>query len=115
MKNLIKSEELLMFLFSAFLFSQLEYPWWLYFVLILSPDIGMLGYIFNTKVGAFIYNLFHHKGISVALLAIGMYLNISWIALTGIILFGHASMDRMFGYGLKFEDSFKNTHLGKLN
>lgn len=115
MKNIIKSEELLMFLLSAFLFSQMDYSWWLYFALILTPDIGMLGYAVNTKVGALTYNIFHHKGIAVVLLAVGMYLQMSWLELTGIILFGHASMDRMFGYGLKFEDSFKNTHLGKLN
>ena len=34
--------------------------------------------------------------------------------LPGIILFGHASMDRIFGYGLKFSDNFKHTHLGNL-
>ena len=32
--------------------------------------------------------------------------------LLGIILFGHASMDRVFGYGLKFGDNFHHTHLG---
>ena len=31
-----------------------------------------------------------------------------------IILFAHISMDRIFGYGLKFNDSFFNTHLGKI-
>nr|WP_317038961.1 DUF4260 family protein [Urechidicola croceus] len=32
----------------------------------------------------------------------------------GIILFGHASFDRMLGYRLKNSDSFNNTHLGKI-
>jgi hypothetical protein len=30
----------------------------------------------------------------------------------GIILFGHSSMDRIFGYGLKLNEGFKFTHLG---
>ena len=34
------------------------------------------------------------------------------LLLAAIILFGHASMDRMFGYGLKFGDHFQHTHLG---
>jgi len=34
--------------------------------------------------------------------------------LVGIILFSHSAMDRVFGYGLKYPDSFKNTHLGKI-
>lgn len=104
-----------MFLFSAFLFSQMDYPWWLYFALILAPDIGMLGYAINTKIGALTYNIFHHKGIAVVLLAVGMYFQIPLLELTGIILFGHASMDRLFGYGLKYKDNFKHTHLGELN
>lgn len=103
-----------MFLFSAFLFSQMEFPWWVFFALILTPDIGMLGYAVNTKVGALTYNIFHHKGIAVVLLAIGTYQHISWLELTGVILFGHASMDRFFGYGLTFDDNFKHTHLGEL-
>ncbi|MEQ9402403.1 MAG: DUF4260 domain-containing protein [Cyclobacteriaceae bacterium] len=114
MTNIIKLEELLMFLFSAFLFSQTDHSWWLFFALILTPDIGMLGYLINTKVGAFTYNLFHHRGLAVVVLAGGMYFGISVVELAGIILFGHACMDRIFGYGLKFGDSFKNTHLGKI-
>ena len=31
---------------------------------------------------------------------------------TGVILYGHASMDRIFGYGLKYGDHFQHTHLG---
>jgi hypothetical protein len=34
--------------------------------------------------------------------------------LAGVILFGHSSMDRIFGYGLKYSDSFQHTHLGML-
>ena len=60
------------------------------------------------------YNLFHHKGIALALLAMGMYQQIPYLELAGIILFAHAAMDRLFGYGLKYPDSFQNTHLGKV-
>lgn len=114
MKNLLKLEELVMFLFSVFLFSQLEYAWWVFLVWILAPDIGMLGYAINTSIGALTYNLFHHKGIAIVIGFIGLWLGVSELQLAGIILFGHASMDRMLGYGLKYSDSFKNTHLGSL-
>lgn len=82
--------------------------------LILTPDIGMLGYLINTRIGAFTYNIFHHRGISVLLLLVGWYLSNDVVWLAGIIHFGHASMDRMFGYGLKYSDSFKHTHLDQL-
>ncbi|WP_424962588.1 DUF4260 domain-containing protein [Ekhidna sp.] len=114
MKNLIKLEELAMFLLSIYLFSLLDFAWWVFLLLILTPDIGMLGYLINPKVGAFTYNLFHHKGIALLILVFGWVAISEEILLTGIILFGHASMDRIFGYGLKFSDNFKHTHLGNL-
>ena len=114
MKNSIKLEELAMFLLSIFLFSQLEHEWWVYLVFILAPDIGMIGYAVNTQLGAMTYNLFHHKGIAILVGLLGWYFIIPELQLAGIILFGHASMDRILGYGLKYPDNFKNTHLGKI-
>lgn len=111
---MLKMEELGMFLLSVFLFAQLDYVWWIYLALILTPDIGMLGYLINTKIGAHLYNLFHHKGIAVLVGIIGFLGENAEVQLAGIILFGHSSMDRIFGYGLKYPDSFKHTHLGIL-
>lgn len=103
-----------MFILSIYVFSLYDFSWWLYPALLLLPDIGMIGYVFNTKTGAAIYNVFHHKGIAIAIFFIGTFSSAPWIILTGIILFGHSSMDRLFGYGLKYPDSFKNTHLGSI-
>ena len=114
MERTLKLEELAMFGFSIFLFNQTEYAWWVYLALFLTPDIGMIGYLVNTKVGAITYNLVHHKGIALCILILGYYYSTEWVVLTGIILFGHAAFDRMLGYGLKYEDSFKHTHLGEI-
>lgn len=114
MKNLIKLEEAAMFGFSIVLFNLTDFAWWWYPLLILTPDIGMLGYLAGTKVGAWTYNLFHHKAVAIIILCFGWYVGNVWVELTGIILFGHSSMDRILGYGLKYEDSFKHTHLGWL-
>jgi len=62
----------------------------------------MLGYLASDKIGAYSYNIFHYKGIAVA------------IYLLGIMLFAHSSFDRCFGYGLKYEKGFKFTHLGEI-
>ncbi|MEO9482972.1 MAG: DUF4260 domain-containing protein [Ekhidna sp.] len=114
MKNLIKLEELAMFLLSIYLFSFLDYSWWVYLIFILTPDIGMLGYLVNPGLGATTYNLFHHKGIALIVGFLGFWWRIPELQLAGVILFGHASMDRILGYGLKFNDNFKHTHLGNL-
>lgn len=114
MKSILKLEELFQFILGIYLFSTLSYAWWWFLALILLPDIGMLGYLINTKIGAITYNIFHHKGLAILIFLSGIYFEIEVMQLVGIILFSHASLDRIFGYGLKYADHFKNTHLGSL-
>ncbi len=112
MNTLLKLEELGQFLLSIFLFNQLDYTWWIFPACILLPDLSMLGYLVNPKIGAWLYNIFHHKLLVITIFILGFCLNIPLLSLAGVILFGHSAMDRIFGYGLKFNDNFKNTHLG---
>ncbi len=114
MKTILKLEELGMFLFSIYLFSQLNFAWWWYLALILLPDISMIGYLVNNKIGAACYNLAHHKGIALVIYVSGLYLHNETLQLAGVILFGHSSMDRFMGYGLKYNEGFKFTHLGEI-
>lgn len=114
MKTVLKLEELGLFILGIFLFSLLHYQWWWFLALILAPDFSMLGYVANAKIGAFMYNLFHHRGIAVVLYILGSFLKNELLQLIGLILFSHAAMDRFFGYGLKYETGFENTHLGKI-
>lgn len=114
MKTILALEEFAMFLFSIFIFSTLPFAWWWFLVLILAPDISVAAYLVNNKAGALFYNFFHHKAVALLCVAIGYYLrNDSWI-LAGAILFGHASIDRAMGFGLKYFKGFKYTHLGQI-
>jgi len=61
MKNLLKLEELAQFLVCLSWLVLVQLPWWCYLLLLRGPDIGMLGYLVNTRVGAFAYDLFHTK------------------------------------------------------
>jgi hypothetical protein len=112
MKNLLKLEEAFMFGLSIFLFTKLDYAWWWYPLLILMPDLSMVGYMINTRLGAITYNFIHHKALGISFFVLGVILVNQPLQLTGLILFGHSSMDRTLGYGLKYSDSFQNTHLG---
>lgn len=114
MTGLLKLEELGQFLLSIILFNQLEYSWWVFPACILLPDISMIGYLFNSRAGAWSYNFFHHKFVAIVIWGLGFGLHHSLLSLTGVILFGHSSMDRALGYGLKFNDSFHHTHLGEI-
>jgi len=114
MNRILKIEEFAQFVLGIALFSQLSYVWWWFPALLLVPDIGMLGYLVNPRLGAITYNVFHHKGIAIGILLAGMFLFGDLCTLIGVILFSHSAMDRMFGYGLKYPDSFQNTHLGTI-
>lgn len=87
---------------------------WVWILLFFSPDISMIGYLFNTKTGAVIYNLFHHRGIALILVGTGFFSQQEIWTSIGILLFAHASFDRMLGFGLKYNDAFKHTHLGTM-
>ena len=114
MKSLLKIEELALFGLAIYLNSFLPFEGWVFWALFLTPDLGMLGYIINPRIGAITYNLLHHKGIAIALYFAGYFLVIHELTLAGVVLFGHSSFDRVFGYGLKFFDNLKNTHLGMI-
>jgi len=115
MKNLLKLEELFLFGLSLFLFSKLGFYTWGWFALwFFAPDLSMIGYLANPRFGAWTYNLIHHKGLSVTVYVLGNLLAIPWLMFTGTILLGHSSFDRVLGYGLKHEDAFQNTHLGRI-
>jgi hypothetical protein len=116
MKTILKLEEAAMTAMGIYLLSMynLNLPFWVWIILFFTPDIGMLGYFINTRIGSFTYNIFHHKGIAIVLAAAGYHFGNDVLTAVGILLFAHASFDRIMGYGLKYEDSFKNTHLGSL-
>ncbi|WP_218145462.1 DUF4260 domain-containing protein [Parapedobacter koreensis] len=85
---------------------------WVWILLFFSPDVSMLGYVVNSRVGAFTYNLFHHRAVALAVLTVGYLMHMDVLITCGLLLFAHASFDRMLGYGLKFPDDFKHTNLG---
>jgi Domain of unknown function (DUF4260) len=116
MKNTIKLEEFAMAGIAIYYLTTLHVginQWW-YILLFFAPDISMLGYLFGKKAGAISYNLFHHKLFAIAFLVGGILLQNNYLLLTGILLFGHSSFDRIMGYGLKYFDGFKHTHLGMM-
>ena len=112
MKNLLKLEELALALLAVYLFAGLAYAWWWFPALLLAPDLSALGYLAGARVGAITYNLAHHKAVAVAAYVLGVLTANSPLQLAGVIILGHSSLDRVFGYGLKHLDSFQHTHLG---
>ena len=103
-------------LFVAGIYAWLAFggAWWLFLLLLLTPDISMLGYLVNARVGANVYNLVHSYLLPAAILAFGLWLNVPILTFAGVLVLAHIGWDRMLGYGLKFSSGFQDTHLGKI-
>ena len=114
MKTLLKLEELFLLILAFYLFLQLNVAWWWFPVLFFAPDLSMIGYLAGPRVGAIAYDLVHHKGIAIALYLLGAALGNTVLMVAGTVMLGHSSFDRIFGYGLKYPDSFSHTHLGMI-
>ncbi len=89
--------------------------WWLFAALILAPDLSFIGYLGGQRVGAAAYNTLHSTllpiMIGLAGVAIVPHLLLTPLAL---IWLAHIGLDRALGYGLKYQQGFGFTHLGRL-
>jgi hypothetical protein len=88
--------------------------WWLFALLLLAPDLSMLGYSAGEKTGARLYNLVHTYTVPATLGAIGWFGGIGWLVPVALTWIAHIGMDRALGYGLKYPGHFKETHLGRM-
>jgi hypothetical protein len=110
----LRLEGAVLLIATIFLFSGQHQSWWIYPALLFAPDIFMLGYLVNSKAGALFYNLGH------SYFAPGLLLLCAWQARSkigiaiGVIWLGHIGLDRLLGYGLKYDSSFNRTHLGEI-
>lgn len=86
--------------------------WLMLVLLLLVPDLSMLGYLGGAKVGAVVYNVIHSYLLPLILFAAALAGERHLILLCALIWIVHIGMDRMLGYGLKLESGFKHTHLG---
>lgn len=90
----------------------LDGPLWLLAVLALAPDLAMLGYLAGPRVGAATYNVVHTYALPLAVGGAGVWLDARLAMLVAAVWAAHIGADRAFGYGLKYESGFRETHLG---
>jgi len=88
-----------------------HFPWWLFAVLVLVPDVFMIGYAINVKLGATLYNLVHTAVGPIVLLLLAAILPAPQLTPYGLIWLAHLGFDRMIGAGLKYPTQFRDTHL----
>ena len=111
LRKIISLEYLLAFLISLFFYWQFDFSILYFLLFLLLPDISMLGYIVNTKVGALFYNIGHSIILPAILIMIGFVMISTPLLMASIIWLAHIFLDRALGYGLKYDEAFKKTHL----
>ena len=88
--------------------------WWMFALLVLAPDLSMLGYLGGPRLGAWCYNVVHSWIAPVVLWLVALALGSPVMTQLALILVAHIAIDRALGYGLKHESGFQDTHLGRI-
>jgi hypothetical protein len=108
---LLKLEYTILFLATILLYHHLHNSWLLFALFFLTPDLSMLGYLANPRVGAALYNLAHTLFIPLSLFLVAYPTNHPVLTAIALIWIAHITIDRVLGYGLKYPTFFKDTHL----
>lgn len=84
---------------------------WMFVLLLLVPDLGMIGYLHSTRLGAWTYNSVHTYVLPLILLGTSLAATWELGVLLALIWCAHIGMDRSIGYGFKYATDFKATHI----
>jgi hypothetical protein len=109
----LRAEAAAAFVAGLALYGWLGGPWLAVVPLLLVPDVSMVGYLRDPRLGAVLYNLVHNWLLGLGVLGLGLATGAAAVSLAGAILIAHVGMDRAMGYGLKLS-SFQETHLGRI-
>lgn len=86
---------------------------WGYLFLGFLAGLTFIGYYANPRLGAafYNYNLVHTTFFPLISALFGFFAGSNLALLVGLIMLAHIGLDRTLGYGLKYPDAFKHTHL----
>lgn len=99
---------------AAIAYDASTWSWWWFALLLLAPDLSMLGYLAGPRLGAIGYNLGHTVVGPLAMIAAWFAGAPSGFLAGGSIWLAHIGMDRALGYGFKSPTGFHDTHLGRI-
>lgn len=110
----LRLEGLSVLLAASFVYSSLGFGWGTFALFFLAPDLSLLAYLANARIGAFAYNIAHSYIGAVACLTAGYLSSAPVLTCVGVIWCAHIGFDRALGYGLKYSAGFGFTHLGHI-
>jgi Domain of unknown function (DUF4260) len=113
-RTLLHAEGAVVAIAAIALYFNADYPWWLLVMLVLAPDLSMVGYAAGPTIGAAAYDIAHTYSLPVVLGATGVIVDIETAVQVSLIWLAHIGVDRAIGYGLKYPSGFKDTHLQRV-
>jgi len=109
---ILRCEAFAVAVLTAVLYARSGASWWLFAALWLAPDLSMLGYLAGPYLGARIYNAIHAYATPGTLAVCALALGGHGLVPIALIWGNHIAVDRLLGYGLKYQAGFGWTHLG---
>ena len=111
---LLHVEGLALLVGALVLYFDTGFGWLLLVVLLLAPDLSMLGYLAGPRVGAAAYDAAHTTVVPIALGVAGALADADTPVHLALVWLAHIGADRLLGYGLKYPTRFDDTHLQRL-
>lgn len=110
-KYLLRLEGALVAALAFWYYGQAFGNWWLFAALFLMPDLSFVAFAVNQKIGIRVYNIAHTYLVPAAFAGAAYMLSLNWLMAVAVIWVFHIGVDRLVGYGLKFESDHKRNHL----
>lgn len=96
-RAILRLEGTAAFAASAALYAHAGLSWPLFAALFLAPDLAMLGYLMNSRVGASAYNVAHTTALALPLALFGVFVGRPEILALALIWTAHIGIDRALG------------------
>jgi hypothetical protein len=111
---LLRLEGLVAAIAAVVLYAHADGSWRLFALLILAPDLSILGYLAGNAAGAAAYNLIHSDVLPLGLALFGYATGQPLIQHLALIWLAHIGIDRTLGFGLKYGAGFRDNHLNRV-
>ncbi len=113
-KLLLHVEGAVVLVAAVFAYAKLGASWGYFALLFFVPDISMVGYAAGKRAGAWSYNAAHTYFVPALLAAVAYAAQHAGLLSVAVVWIAHIGFDRLLGYGLKYPNNFKDTHLHRV-
>jgi hypothetical protein len=111
---LLRLEGLVLFGAALTLYVREDYSLLLLAVLFLAPDLSFVGLAGGPRAGAVAYDAAHTYVGPILLTSVALIAEWTTGVQLGLIWLAHIGIDRALGYGLRYPDAFRDTHLQRV-